>query len=728
MINSLPISRKLLFVDINKEISIDECFAYLKKIFPSSVIISTDKIKEKHSNYVNYSYNNINHLLGSSINFVILDQRRLNIDNILSCIGAIHHNGTIIVLLDTDTLKETSQYYCNYLLSQITYFSFNLQSWLDFINNNEELQSIKAYATKPPTTPPISYDYYSCTNILLNHEQSNIKKQILSNLKDKVVSYNLITGNRGTGKTTLTVDIIKELIADNHNVSLIISPNKHLHQIYDIKDLQIFTVDTIDSHTNITEILFIEEASSIPVHKINHILNLFKKIVFITTTDGYEGNSQGFKINIVDKYNINSFILHQRYRNNYDAVEMFLNTISFQSDTRENIKHNANNKDQALRNSDICELSTYRCELLKPYKLLNNNDINILIKLNQLLKENHYQHSCNDIIRWFSPQCEISVLIDNNNEIVAFMILSLESLQDYSLAIDVFNAIRQPKNNLLIQTLITHVGLLNCYKYYFFRIERIVTIPSLRRNGLASKLVAQTEKIIKERSNTTFFSNTPFIGVACALKEDNFKFWTYNQYIPISIGLTVDNASGMRSIIFIKELDKNNCAITKNLQFLQARLDLLTFRHQMEYERNILKLPDVINNKDLMSLLKYLNSFNNNLCTDKKNKRINDFDVIKLEEIAIKLLPIEHILQVIKSIAYFKHSIEHALLEIIIYMVVTNIKYRIDHKVYNILYDFILEKNTTNTLNKYKLSSKKNLDNFIRIKLKDLLEKTWKLK
>ena len=72
MINSLPISRKLLFVDINKEISIDECFAYLKKIFPSSVIISTDKIKEKHSNYVNYSYNNINHLLGSSINFVIL--------------------------------------------------------------------------------------------------------------------------------------------------------------------------------------------------------------------------------------------------------------------------------------------------------------------------------------------------------------------------------------------------------------------------------------------------------------------------------------------------------------------------------------------------------------------------------------------------------------------------------------------------------------------------------
>ena len=160
MINSLPISRKLLFVDINKEISIDECFAYLKKIFPSSVIISTDKIKEKHSNYVNYSYNNINHLLGSSINFVILDQRRLNIDNILSCIGAIHHNGTIIVLLDTDTLKETSQYYCNYLLSQITYFSFNLQSWLDFINNNEELQSIKAYATKPPTTHPISYDYY----------------------------------------------------------------------------------------------------------------------------------------------------------------------------------------------------------------------------------------------------------------------------------------------------------------------------------------------------------------------------------------------------------------------------------------------------------------------------------------------------------------------------------------------------------------------------------------
>ena len=221
MINSLPISRKLLFVDINKEISIDECFAYLKKIFPSSVIISTDKIKEKHSNYVNYSYNNINHLLGSSINFVILDQRRLNIDNILSCIGAIHHNGTIIVLLDTDTLKETSQYYCNYLLSQITYFSFNLQSWLDFINNNEELQSIKAYATKPPTTPPISYDYYSCTNILLNHEQSNIKKQILSNLKDKVVSYNLITGNRGTGKTTLTVDIIKELIADNHNVSTV---------------------------------------------------------------------------------------------------------------------------------------------------------------------------------------------------------------------------------------------------------------------------------------------------------------------------------------------------------------------------------------------------------------------------------------------------------------------------------------------------------------------------
>lgn len=61
-------------------------------------------------------------------------------------------------------------------------------------------------------------------------------------------------------------------------------------------------------------------------------------------------------------------------------------------------------------------------------------------------------------------------------------------------------------------------------------------------------------------------------------------------------------------------------------------------------------------------------------------------------------------------------------------MVITNIKYRIDHKVYNILYDFILEKNTTNTLNKYKLSSKKNLDNFIRIKLKDLLEKTWKLK
>ena len=726
MMNSLPISRKLFFIDINKTINIEECFSFLKKTFPSTVLISTDKIKQTHSNYVNYSYNNINHLLGSTINFIILDQRKLNIDNLLSCMGATHQNGLIIILLDIDALRESNQYYCNYLLSQITNYSFHLVSWKDFINNHEIIQNINAQVSAPFINNSTTFNDCSHTNIVLNNEQLNIKKQILSNLKDKVISYNLITGNRGTGKTTLTIDIIKELIAHKNKVSLIISPNKHLYQLYDIKDLRILTIDSIESHINDTEILFIEETSSIPVHKINHILNLFKKIVFITTTEGYEGTSQGFKINIVDKHNINNFVLHQRYRNKFDTVEMFLNSISFQNYAQDEINHKGNNQKQAkncFRKPYIQELSTYRCEFLDPCKILNNYETDILIKLNHLLKENHYQHSCNDIIRWFSPQCKISVLIGSDNEIIAFMILNLESLQDYSLATDVFNAIRQPKNNLLVQTLITHVGLLDCYKYNFFRIERIVTIPSHRRNGLASKLVAETEKIIKEYSNVTFFKNIPFIGVACALKEDNFKFWTYNQYIPISVGLTIDNASGMRSVIFIKELDKNNCIITKNLQFLQARLNLLTFRHQMMHERNILGFSDIINNKDLTLLLNFLNCCKNNGLSSVNE---NDFNVKNLDEIT--KIPIEHILQVIKSIAYYKHSVEHALFEIIIYMVITNIKYRIDHKVYNVLYDFILEKNTSNILNKYKLSSKKNLDNFIRFKLKELLEKTWKLK
>ena len=680
---------------------------------------------KNHNLLANFSSNeiapleNFKKFLGIEFNSIIIFFDQLNINLLLSISETLTQSGTIFIIIK-NKLNSSLE---DYILYCANYFNISIVPKEKIITliNSLNITNTKLSNSNQLTKAPFN----------LSNEQQLIFDFLYQSILNKNNFHTLITGVRGSGKTTLMLKLIIFLKIQNFkiNFSVLNSGEGSLFKKYQFENIPSLTYQNFINFILSTDVLIIEEAASIPLPILSQILSVYKKVIMISTLDGYEGTNQGIIHKLSTDFPLEIFSLSYNFRRNYDNFQKFLENISFKANNinfstysslqSSSINIISNNISQNI-NSLTIRLSSF---IEKP----NNESISLLIKINKFISNNHYQSSNQDIFRLLNdPNTFVSLLLKNlnyedyslkNSEIISLVIFSLEAIPNKILKESIFNGSSRPKNNLLPQTLLCHSNIDFPDNSIFLRIQRIATEKSYKKQGYASKLLSnfndknlinffiQNSTFSKDFSCDCSFSNhLIFIGASFALSDVVYKFWIKNNFIPVSLGLKKDNASGERSLVVLKNFYNNTKIAKWHNNFINFKLPILIQRHKLFKESQILNLK---NYTSIYNLIKSYIDFN--LITLENYKQTNSFKVIC-------------------SIALYNHSVEHSILELFTFYFL----YQYDIKEYvkqkQIFSSYFLFKRYLYTSNqsflekKFAIQGKKVIHNSIRQFLKELIE------
>lgn len=362
--------------------------------------------------------NNLQLYLGVTRDIVIIKQERFNANQIYSLFGCLCGTGVLVVITPVPQILQT--FFKSYSLPGI----FNLFTVESLLNNSLKLPSLHPLrdSSRNENQTLTAKDFFS-----LDDEQQafiNHAEQLLLSGRNFILHLN---GNRGSGKTTAARCLVDILVKKMFKAGVLNGGSHELLPAYkSIEGIFHITIENYCEYVDKTDLLIIEEAAAIPLSILEKILKNFKNTILVTTVSGYEGSAMGLKNYLYDKYEIQSFHLSKHHRHLHDRAAEIIDTIFFNSPDTHIVNHNHvhNQKhpinivktgninsepvteslrtpDNNHRNhsSDIIYFSCSGRELLKTVA-----GQSVLNSINSLLKDNHYEQTLQDLIRWIEQR------------------------------------------------------------------------------------------------------------------------------------------------------------------------------------------------------------------------------------------------------------------------------------------------------------------------------------
>jgi len=299
--------------------------------------------------------------------------------------------------------------------------------------------------------------------------------------------------------------------------------------------------DQLCWHKNLNvDILIVDEAAAIPLPLLSSLLNIYPKIIFSTTLDGYEGTGQGFGVQFTKTLNKktpgwNKYVLKTPIRwSQYDPLEQLINKTFLLDATTINIS-----KEQKIESD---KLSIIR---IKQFELVDNEKL--LIQIYSLLRAAHYRTTPTDLRNIIdSPGVDIFV-VKHKFTILAVALVSREGEIPAGLAKDIYQGKRRIRGHLAPQSLVYHCGFKLLARFKYARIMRIVTHPGVQRRGIGKKLYAAVETYYKQLSYD-------YMAVSFGLRDSLIEFWVKSELEPVKLSVTQDHSSGSYSLLMLKSL------------------------------------------------------------------------------------------------------------------------------------------------------------------------------
>lgn len=315
------------------------------------------------------------------------------------------------------------------------------------------------------------------------------------------------------------------------------------------------------------DILLVDEAAGIPVDLLTGFLEKYSKIIFATTTQGYEGTGQGFALRFLSRLqsratSLHCFTLDKPIRwSEHDPLEPFINKLllldagSLSSEISEK---KVNDTPPAIQ---------YRC--VDSTWLVDNPDQ--LRALFGLMINAHYRTTPGDLrIMLDSPNLQIWIA-ESTTEIVGACLVAEECELEGELVQHIWEGRRRPRGHLIPQLLVAQEGYLNAAEFTMLRVVRIAVRDQYRRFGVASGLLKAIE-----RSGTN--SQYQMMGASFAVSASLLDFWQAEGYQVVRIGTQCDPVSGSYATLVLKGLsataNKSLCLwkneFQKRLLYLQG--------------------------------------------------------------------------------------------------------------------------------------------------------------
>lgn len=587
-------NHRYLVVISGDEVWANETLAQvLSELLPcSTLLVSDSPLNALHCelNYVQVKAKQVQGYLGAEVQRLVWDGfSGLNPDALGAASGLLKGGGLLFLAVpDLTTLSPTTDpdylRMCRDPSELVNFGSRFLQRMVKLIQTDPQIYLIKQDQDRqenqlvlrkkfttltqenddlPQTNTHLLTDKDLCISGQLSTDQRIMITQIKTVSSGHRKRPLVVMADRGRGKTSALGIAAANITTEQALNVVITAPTKRAceaafkhyqletqaRKVCNTSTFEFYAPDALLESRPLCHILFVDEAASIPAPMLKQILEIYPRVVFSSTTHGYEGTGQGFNI---------------RFRHTLDTVCPQWKSLTL---------------NQAVRWAEADPLERWVFDFLlldaqmpqlSASSLLRNtapavswvsqdmlaNDTLLLKQVVSLLVSAHYQTRPSDIRMILDDPSLTIGLIQKDVSVAAVILLLREGgVTDNTLSKAIINGTRRPKGHLVPQALTSSTANPDFLSYQSYRVMRIAVHPSLNRQGLGSQLIQATVKLAQ--NNKIDYLSASF-GFTPPLND----FWRTNKFKLLRVGYHKDAASGAQSAIVVRAI---NTELTEKL-------------------------------------------------------------------------------------------------------------------------------------------------------------------
>ena len=304
--------------------------------------------------------------------------------------------------------------------------------------------------------------------------------------------------------------------------------------------LQFVAPDALCLSDVLADLLLVDEAAAIPASLLQQLLARYPRIVFSTTTHGYEGTGRGFAVRFKQTLDEQTpgwqaIKLHSPIR---WAEDDPLEALVFKT-----LLLNAGSAEDAL--VAAATVNNVVTEKIDRDALLNDEPL--LSQLFGLLVVAHYRTRPNDL-RNLLDGPGLSVYVSRyRGQVVATALVAAEGGFDVQTIEAIYAGARRPRGHLLAQSLVTHAGLKTAGGLRCARVMRIAVHPAVQRQGLGRQLLRTIKKEAEQQ-------DVDLLGTSFGATESLLHFWQREKVLPVRLGFRRGHASGEYAVLMVTAL------------------------------------------------------------------------------------------------------------------------------------------------------------------------------
>lgn len=498
--------------------------------------------------------------LGEEYDLVVFDAREIFNPDALGVVSGVLCGGGCLLMLLPEEKKWVSNSsiflsHVNNLISNqagVYYFndSYSMPDKITIIKESIEAEeSILPYKT---------LDQKRSVELIVNSLQSNEEYCAV------------LTSGRGRGKSSALGFISSQLLKQDDYTILISAPKlsvsnpvfEHLQTqciqgktnrgefIYNNASIRFIAPDLLLEKKPPADVLFIDEAAAIPLSMLQELLSTYKRIVFSTTTHGYEGTGRGFILKFYqllneEKPGWDKIELHQPIRwSRKDPLEKWIEDILFL-----NVR---------LDTKPELPMSISRCRVQKIDRATLLEDKLKVDAIFSLLVFAHYRTSPSDFKYLLDDENIRIYSLEYQDKILGVAVINQEGGFDSALSTAIYRGERRPKGNLLAQTLCFHGGYEQAATLKYSRVMRIAIHPEIQQLGLGSYLLEQI--LIKEKKQ-----GMDVLGSSFSATVPLLNFWSRAGLSMLRMGFSRDHVTASHSAVVAKALTSNGEKVIEQL-------------------------------------------------------------------------------------------------------------------------------------------------------------------
>ncbi|WP_462156790.1 GNAT family N-acetyltransferase [Pseudoalteromonas sp. GB56] len=287
------------------------------------------------------------------------------------------------------------------------------------------------------------------------------------------------------------------------------------------------------------DILFVDEAATLPIPILKALLKIYSRIVFASTLIGYEGSGRGYTLRFkkfLDEHYPShtecSLDIPFRFANG-DPLEQGINMLLALDSACTDLK---------IEDTTVVHQEISVSELLA--------DPTLLKQVFALLVLAHYQTSTNDFRQLLDAPGQQLFITLHNGQLVGVALVMHEGGFESDLAVQIAKGQRRPQGHLLAQSLAQLTGKSDVAQLHSARIVRIAIHPETQHLGLGTSLISHIELACQR-------DGVDILGTSFGAYGALVKFWKRCGFYTLKLGFKRDHVSGEHSILMAKALSHN---------------------------------------------------------------------------------------------------------------------------------------------------------------------------